>query len=54
VDDEFPFERRQFLSFENIVKHTSTLAAMRKVATAINCRFFCVINELVAVVDVID
>ncbi len=36
-----------------ITKLTSTLAAIRNEATAINCRFFCVTNPLPAVVEVI-
>ncbi len=35
------------------MKLTSTLAAIRNAATAINCKFFCVTNPLPAVVVLI-
>jgi hypothetical protein len=49
-----------FLEINNLVQEimnkffTSTLAAIRKAATAINCKFFCVTNPVPAVVELID
>jgi hypothetical protein len=51
VDDEFPnynIIKKRFSKFL-INKFTSTFAAIRNAATAINCRFFCVTNPLQAV-----
>jgi hypothetical protein len=55
VDDGFPNYISEDVPLKGCAKqHTSTFAAIRNVATAISCKFFCVTNPLFSVVDAID